>query len=51
MSPILEAEGFEEFKESLQKLPLKEVKEDTGVLVGEIREAAKLSGSRPKPRP
>ena len=41
-SPHIQAEGFEEFKESLKKLPLKEIKEITGVLVGDIREAAKL---------
>jgi formate dehydrogenase (NADP+) alpha subunit len=41
-APYLPAEGFEEFKEGLKKLPLKEVKETTGVLVGDIREAAKL---------
>jgi formate dehydrogenase alpha subunit len=40
--PKISAEGFDAFKEELIKMGLKEVKEQSGVLVGELREAGKI---------
>ena len=48
-SPYLPAEGLDEFKENLKKTPLKEIKETTGVLVGDIREAARVLANAQAP--
>jgi predicted molibdopterin-dependent oxidoreductase YjgC len=48
-APHLTAESLDEFKENLKKSPLKEVKETTGVLVGDIREAARVLANAQAP--